>query len=146
MAQRTEIQSRTLPAGTYYVGDPCYAFKDDHLWMALLDSAWKGGLVEADADGRSFTSSSTAYGDGLYRDQHGNEYPVDAGMIGVVLVDHADEDYVHGMVIHEFDRPFTVAYNDGTITIGTIVIETGDDDSDDWYYEDDEDDEDEDED
>jgi hypothetical protein len=124
MAFRDEITvSRTIPAGTYFVGDPGYAFDDHGVWMELLKSAdfESRDLLEASARGRSFVASGTAYGDGEYEDREGRRYPVDAGLIGVVP---ARGKTPWGMHRIEFPDEFTVSYEDGTIYIGTIAIET----------------------
>ena len=131
--------SKPLPAGAYIVGDPCYAFPDQGDWMALLES---GGLNDPDGMPRimecdlperrlSFTASGTSYGDGTYTDQFGNQYAVDAGLIGVVPAFapgvEADSELVQ---IVEFDEPFTVEYDEGVITIGRLIINTGEEELD----------------
>lgn len=117
--------SRSIPAGSYWVGDPCYAFDDSDLWMALLESARyeERDLLEARARGQRFTASGTAFGDGTYEDREGRSYPVDAGLIGVVPA-RPGCDTPSGMHLIEFPEEFTVSYDDGTIYIGTIAIET----------------------
>ena len=86
----------TVPPGTYWVGDPCYAVPDDQ-WQPLLDSCCYFGLdpaeVDHDAghpspigtlpDGHQILAFGTAHGDGTYPDQIGRGYSVDSGMIGL---------------------------------------------------------------
>lgn len=129
----------TVPAGTYFLGDPCYAVPDKD-WMPLLESC---GYFDANRDGtgspvgtvRGFEvlSFGTKYGDGVYRDQFGKSYPVDAGMIGLTPValvkDMADKSL--GQIV-TFDRPTICHEDDGVLTFGHIVINTRDDDEDDW--------------
>jgi hypothetical protein len=121
----TNAVSHNIPAGTYWVGDPCYAYSDDALWMALLESAdyKESDLLEARARGHRFVASGTAFGDGTYEDGQGREYPVDAGLIGVVPAVPGQEcpGLMHEV---EFTEEFTVSYEDGTIYIGPIAIET----------------------
>lgn len=126
--------SRTIPAGEYWVGDPCYAFQDHGVWMSLLESAWGGTLnpeevpqiMEAEAEGFSFVASGTMFGDGEYSSNTLASFPVDAGMIGVVPTE-ANVGIPFGMTRFLFDEPFTVSYSDdGTIKIGHIEIPTGD--------------------
>lgn len=99
----------TVPAGAYYLGDPCYVFHNDERgseqWSALLDdSDYFGaggtpeggplGFVEVPVDPAHPEDSAltrlpvvafrTAYGDGGYEDREGHSYSVDAGMIGLV--------------------------------------------------------------
>jgi hypothetical protein len=125
-----------FPAGKYYVGDLCYAI-DDSEWddfcrltidgERVLDGEfpWKGSVLY---------SHCTAYGDGIYIDNHGREYSVDAGLIGVLpahLVskdeygDFADPSDELGHII-EFTEPFECYYDGGTFVIGDIEIPTGD--------------------
>lgn len=131
-------QSAVLPPGEYYLGDPCYAFSDDKVWIALLESADFAAdpfprILEASAYGVSFTASGTRYGDGGYTcPTLPFEIPVDAGLIGVVPR-HASETLPDGMQLVTMDRPFTVAYEDGVIVIGDHVINTNDDDDDDGW-------------
>lgn len=117
--------SRTIPAGSYFVGDPGYAFDDHGLWMELLESAnfREQDLLQARARGHRFVASGTAYGDGTYEDGEGRRYPVDAGLIGVVPA-RADRETPWGMHRIEFAEDFVVSYEDGTIRIGPIAIDT----------------------
>lgn len=133
MTTATETESRVLPAGTYWVGDPCYAFNDHALWGDLLDSAWIDGgriipqimdaKVEKDGEVFIFVASGTAHGDGCFPDNAGHEYGVDAGMIGVVPAREGEE-VPRGLREVTFDKPFTVGYDDGDIEIGHLTIET----------------------
>jgi hypothetical protein len=122
-----ESTTWTLPAGNYWVGDPCYAFEDHSLWMRLLESAdymENPQILNAKADGHMFVASGTAYGDGVYTDQEGNEFPVDAGLIGVTPAREGEE-VPFGTTVRRFTAPFTVSYDRGMINIGPLAIETG---------------------
>lgn len=121
----------TMPAGKYYVGDLCYVMHPE--WSEACDLFFEGrddhGCNQGEftlADGRKFACYNTAYGDGTYKDQLGNLYPVDAGIIGCIRVeDVADpEAWLAGMHVHEFDRPFEVYYNDGVIHVGHVEVDT----------------------
>ncbi len=117
--------STKLPAGTYFIGDPCYCFDDS--WRELLDhtdffesgiSEFKGGFVAAEG---------TAWGDGTYRGSDGRDYDVDAGMIGAVSVNlyEAQESMNYrGVFKVEFEEDFEVYSEDGVIHIGHIAIDT----------------------
>lgn len=122
------VVSQQLPAGTYYVGDPSYVCEDHSLWLQLLESVPEGirneRIIQASAQGQSFTAASTAYGDGVYEDQWGNRYPVDTGLIGVVYAG-ATASPLSGVVLHEFHEPFTVAYQGGLVMVGGLTIDTG---------------------
>jgi hypothetical protein len=121
-----------MPAGKYYLGDPCYSVPDDRWieWLDAADSENAGRVLIADLDGHKIIGFGTAYGDGEYRDQHGNTYGVDAGLIGLVPVEIAENPYEGqegcGRIV-EFTEPFECSrYKDGTLKFGEIVIETGD--------------------
>ena len=96
-------------------------------------------------DGRRFSIYNTAYGDGRYYDQNGGQYDVDAGSIGCILLSDIDlnntDNFIAGGEIVEFDRDFcTSTDDDGNITIGKLVIATGDydedpEEEDEYYYE-----------
>ena len=120
----------------YWVGDLCYVLHD--VWDEVCD------LVPFDnsehefelADGRKFILFSTAYGDGEYTDQNGNRYGVDAGVIGAIkLADIRDpKPWLEGGKLHTFPAEIDgmdCFYEDGTIHIYTVKIETGDSDYDD---------------
>lgn len=133
-----------LPAGRYYVGDLCYVIADEK-WDGVCDYICSEHSGEGKTpDGHPFVFSGTAYGDGVYADQFGNRYGVDAGIIGAIAVEHLDVSEAEaeslGAII-DFVGPVDVTYEDGTITIGHVRINTGDDSSDD-YVEDEPEDED----
>ena len=130
-----------FPAGKYYVGDLCYVMHEG--WDEVCGLFFKGrddhgcneGVFEL-RDGRRFASFNTKFGDGCYFDQFGNEYGVDAGLIGCIAMNdidlNADGNFTSGGQIIEFKNDFTVSGSqglsrrdwDGVITIGHIVIKT----------------------
>ena len=123
-----------MPAGTYYVGDPCYVF--DKEWDDVLASTGCLGLElenerHFEYKGRPIGACSTAHGDGTYNDQKMRSYPVDAGIIGAVSIDLIKEEKMLdakrlGHIV-EFKEPFEILYNqedEGTISIGDIDIVT----------------------
>lgn len=97
-----ETAEYVLPAGIYRIGDPCYSVGPQHDWMDWLERAYRAGGSEfmssdfspvgllADISGKPVLGFGTMCGDGLYMDQHGNRYAVDAGLIGLVPVDLPD--------------------------------------------------------
>lgn len=131
-----------IPAGRYWVGDPCYANEDHDVWMEQHDKfPWQGGglpegkecnVVWAESNGDWYASAFTAYGDGVYEDEQGRSYPVDSGQIGVVPEECSESDKPFGMHLVEFETPFAITYLNGTITIGDIEIKTGDDQPGGW--------------
>jgi hypothetical protein len=124
----------TMPAGEYWVGDPCYAVPNDR-WMEWLNAADflrqpTPRYLLAELDGYPVLGIGTAYGDGCYPGSDGSAYPVDAGLLGVVPVEVADSD-PFGMRRVVFAQPFECYYDHGTITLGHIDIDT-DPEDDDW--------------
>lgn len=122
-----------LPPGRYFIGDPCYVFDDDKdTWDKLLDAGLSdGGVVEF--NGHKVYAHHTAYGDGTYKDQNGNEFGVDTGMLGAVpieLIEYPAGEEDGTMV----DAPngLLVDYENGTFYFGNIVIKTDEDDEDDF--------------
>lgn len=132
-----------LPAGEYFVGDPCYAVGEPgSLWQKWVDVAgadsegFLHGICGATYNGMPIVGANTMYGDGSYLGSDGVTYAVDAGMIGVTPMDllrhlreanpGLEENDLEGLgSVVEFTEPFTVACDaTGTITIGSIVIET----------------------
>lgn len=136
-----------MPAGRYYVGDLCYVMTDKE-WDQFCSITIKGnqcldGEFEM-PDGRKFATYGTAWGDGCYRDQLGNEYCVDAGLIGCIRVEDIRaekyEDIERLGAIHEFKTDFVTSGGrgtpkwEGTIQFGRIAIETDPSGDDDDYY------------
>lgn len=137
-----------MQAGKYYVGDLCYIMTEAE-WDEFLDLTCEGPRINDGEfqfkDGRRFASYSTMYGDGSYADQHGNEYGVDAGLIGCIRIEDISGEKIEGIecgAVHEFDTDFVTGGGRGsegwagTIQFGRVAIETGDSN-----YEDDENDE-----
>ena len=125
-----------MPAGVYYIGDLCYVMGDAE-WDEFCSITIQGNrCLDGEfvmPDGRLFATYGTAWGDGVYRDQHGNEYSVDAGLIGcIALKDIMVEKHniqELGTVI-EITEDFRTSGGrgdadwDGVIQIGPLRIET----------------------
>jgi hypothetical protein len=127
----------TLPAGKYYIGDPCYVIRDHIAWMAFLESCdFFEESHRAFFDKDEFWASETAYGDGVYNSNIGFRFTVDAGLIGIVpmsvverYANQANTDFEQFGVIVTFDDPFIVRFNpragnDPTHVFGHIKIFT----------------------
>lgn len=138
-----------MPAGRYYVGDLCYVMTDEE-WSEFCDITIKGNeCLDGEfqfKDGRRFASYGTMYGDGGYRDQYGNNYSVDAGLIGCIKVEdiraNKYDDIASLGVITDISVDFVTGGGrgtkdwTGTIQFGAIAIETGDsEEEDDYEYE-----------
>lgn len=80
----------------FYIGDICYVLPDRIYHGIWGDGHGYGdGLVEVPGgdggENPAFAVAGTDSGDGLYEDGEGNEYPVDAGVIGIVPLEIATE-------------------------------------------------------
>lgn len=125
LAHKVVIQAVEMPAGEYWVGDPCYSVPDER-WMEWLEAANfrdERRFLVADLDEHTVLGIGTAHGDGCYLGSDGHDYPVDAGLIGVTPVELVEgEPFGSRRVI--FSEPFTCTYDDGMITLGSIHIAT----------------------
>ena len=119
-----------MKAGTYYVGDLCYVLHDE--WDEVCELTIQGNkFVDGEfnlKDGRRFALYSTAYGDGTYLDQAGNEYGVDAGSIGCILLNdinlESEENFLTGGNIVPFENDFHTDEEEGRIMFGSLIIDT----------------------
>ena len=126
-----------MPAGKYYIGDLCYVMGDeewdDFCGVTISGNECLQGEFEM-PDGRKFATYSTAWGDGLYKDQYGNRYGVDAGLIGCIKLDDIKADKYSNIEdlgsVFEFKEDFTTSGGrgdrdwDGVIRIGNVRINT----------------------
>lgn len=84
----TTIESKT----GFYIGDICYVLPHD-----IYNNIWGGNNYEDgtyEANGNRFCMGSTEFGDGLYYDQFGHSYGVDAGVIGCVPFELLDQETI----------------------------------------------------
>ena len=118
-----------MKSGTYYIGDLCYVMHDR--WDEFCNLTIVGNKVLDGefnlSDGTRFATFTTQWGDGTYKDELGNEYPVDAGLIGCIRVeDIAPEELANlesGRVV-EFVQAFSTWSAGGEIRIGNVLIDT----------------------
>ena len=138
-----------LPAGKYWIGDPCYVFPNEGpmggKWDELLDEAnffEDVSYAELDNGEIKVWAASTAYGDGVYGGSNGKLFPVDAGLLGIVPQETVDylgrtgNDLDHCGLFIEFNESFIVQSRGGNFRFGHIQIDTqgyGDDDEYGYY-------------
>ncbi len=107
------ITKKTIPAGNYYVGDLCYALKDEIYEKVFGIEEYRNGYYE-NSKGGFFMVASTAWGDGCYKGTDKREYCVDAGIIGIASLDicrnEADWDGGHK---HTFKKPVDLTFSKG---------------------------------
>ena len=125
---------RKLPAGTYFIGDPCYAVENEK-WSDYLDGLWKEYDEVFEFEGITVCAFNTKHGDGCYSDNNDRSFSVDAGLIGatpISLCAKYDKEELNRLGhIVDFDEDFIV-YSDmtdeGKIVFGDIIIKTDEDD------------------
>jgi len=118
-----------MTAGKYYIGDLCYVLHDR--WAEFCALTCTGNNVLDGEfnlkDGTRFATFTTKWGDGVYEDEQGNEYPVDAGLIGCIRIDdiaaEERENVANGRVV-EFVQDFSTWSAGGEIRIGNVLIDT----------------------
>lgn len=123
------VTAISMPAGSYWVGDPCYASRQAN-WSEYCSSSecFEDPVATAD-DGSWVVGLPTMYGDGVFSDGWGREYPVDAGLIGLVPAEFAEvgeDGKVWGAHLVTFEHSFMAAVEGSVIRFGPIEIETGD--------------------
>ena len=129
--QKSDIETQVqIPAGDYWLSDPCYTIRDED-WVPWLEECHyreEDNLV-AKIPGTDFYAVGfrTAWGDGVYplqKAEYGHyvegwkdvaELGVDAGLIGFVPCEYGGEDslYVHKVT---FDNLTSVTWREGNIS------------------------------
>ena len=127
-------KSCILPAGSYYIGDPCYAIqeKSQNLWLDFLEKT-----VESDEfsgvhyyDGKPLFIHNTAYGDGGFRLQGpgvDQSLYVDAGLLCAMPVSLIEDETViqHDYImIMTFEDDFECSYENGVFKFGHLECDT----------------------
>ena len=121
--QITNVQV-TVPAGQYVLGDPCYAVPYED-WDDLLASCDYFRNPIGSAGKFKVLAFGTRWGDGCYAGSDGKEYPVDAGLIGLVPIELVEDMSEHYGNVVTFNKPTVCSSNgDGKLRFGSIVIDT----------------------
>lgn len=132
-----DIRLDNIPAGAYYIGDPCYAFDDHQQWLRLLDQSDFFDKPMVEFEGFTVGAFHTAHGDGTYKGVDGNgktfDFDVDAGLIGFVAAQLLEPEFARGLMEGTnkagkfvfFPEPWSAAsWKDGNIRIGSTLIAT----------------------
>lgn len=120
-------------AGVYFVGDPCYLFKES--WLEFVSEVFNSDINDGRFEYKGFQVCvlSTAHGDGEYLDNFEREYSVDSGLIGVLPIDlvsvdnRVTSDSLQGnphMHVVTFEYDFTCSSENGLLKFGNIEIDT----------------------
>ena len=118
----------TIEPGVYWLGDPCYAIPNND-WMTWLKAARyeTRNTLDATLNGHRAIAFGTLYGDGCYEGSDGNNYPVDAGLIGLVPVALNANVRPDLAVKVTFTAPTVCeARANGDLVFGDITVHTGD--------------------
>lgn len=124
-----------LPAGTYWIGDPCYVVTKYHdTWIKVITSVdYFNEPALANVDDITIVAGTTSYGDGCYTSNAGTYHNVDSGTLGIVPL--ATVNKFHGNhtwlakqgTFKHFDRDFTVEIDQGHFDFDQIIIDTRED-------------------
>ena len=134
----------TLPAGAYYIGDPCYILNDEIYHKILMPLVFESLRNRRNAyefysnPNNEYTQRGvvmhTLEGDGLYPSNTGLFFAVDSGQIA--CIDMAcigiteDIDYAvskNSVCIYNFNKPFNcVRYDNGVLRFNSVSINTWD--------------------
>lgn len=117
-----------MPAGTYYIGDLCYALTDEQ-WDEV--SGGDEGKYTL-SDGTEVVIMYTAWGDGAYDSNRNTSHSVDSGSIGCVLQSRMSEQSKQDenllkehAAVFVFNESFVVGKRGrGVLQFGDIVIDT----------------------
>jgi hypothetical protein len=148
MKNTTNDFSVVLPAGTYFIGDPCYVLGE---WDKVIDDT--NCFYEQEIHklhNMNYVGFHTAHGDGEYEGSDGKRYPVDAGLIGAVDIELVRQQGVinldnlqfeeekFGSII-TFNSPTECGVRSGMIYFGNMTIHTDIVDNSDYddYWDDD---------
>ena len=144
-----DLRIDSIPAGVYYIGDPCYPFSSGDGWDEILEESDYFDKPVIMYKGHAVGAFSTAYGDGSYignmPESRAHEFPVDSGLIGFVSINLMPPDFIARIragdekcgVLVEFTEPWSAAsWNDGMIRIGRTFIDTAQNDEEDDYDDD----------
>lgn len=125
------VREFTAPAGTYYIGDLCYALPD-RLYHDVFGNI--GGFSDAlyQKGDDFFFVSGTAYGDGSYAGSDGKIFGVDAGNISIASINICKSRNIPCGHIYTFDAPVTCRFGGGRFSFfvngnRVLYINTDDD-------------------
>ena len=130
-----------IPAGTFFIGDPCYAFgAGKHKWDDILTATdtYDSSTVTEIEPGM-VTGAFSIGGDGVFPGHNADtgasyEFPVDAGIIGFVdvrLMDEADIEECRSQncgVFVTFEKSWSAFAEGDWLYIGNIRIEIASED------------------
>jgi hypothetical protein len=131
----------TLPAGKYYIGDPCYALPKE-IYNDVWEKKYKFKKGVIPVLGKEFVVSGTEFGDFTYKGTNNKLYGVDSGNISIIPHELCDDEREKDMKrlgsVNQFKEPVQCIFTNGVfkfrsgkriITIDTRAIDNEDSDS-----------------
>lgn len=121
---------KNVGTGMFWVGDLCYLLghsdEEHEQWMDLLhETDFFDGEAIGTLKGEKVIGFNTKHGDGVYNDQYGNEYPVDAGIIGIAPRSIVPDDALELGALHQFTDDIVCSNTDGFMSFnGMVLIDT----------------------
>lgn len=118
MCNTTGLYERIRVKGGFYIGDPCYALKDE-LYSKWINWGSEREKTEGtwcndgkfSLDGKDIMIVDSTYqGDGFYEGTS-TDYPVDAGCLSVIPLEFCDPTKGfagYGLVVKDYDGPVSV--------------------------------------
>jgi hypothetical protein len=114
-----------VPAGVYYIGDPCYVFNDHTKWSKLIgDGNYYIDRMLSFIDNSPVYAHGTFYGDSVYSSNIDIFFPVDSGLIGLVPEKLVGDFQSELGIMKEFNKDFIFKYDNGIFYIDDIIINT----------------------
>lgn len=118
-----------VPAGSYYLGDPCSALGDASWKQVGKTSNYFYNAPVATINGQRVLGFHTEHGDGLYFDNFGHSFDVDTGLIGLVPEGLIDKHSAYRRMprigtIVKFDEPTVCSTDRGVMAFGRYQIDT----------------------
>lgn len=118
--KEVSMEKFKLPAGKYYIGDPCYVIHH-RAWVKVCDNTDDKVINCLE---HPFFMAGTAYGDGVYFDQNNREYDVDSGCLGAVPVALIQKPLGAFMMIIDFPDGLVIGYDGKVFMFGSLTIDT----------------------
>ena len=127
------MESITVKAGKYWLGDPCYIISSTDDWNDLcnqaaeqeedVDRVW---IYDINTSAGKAVVCGTARGDGVFYSSDNHEIGVDSGLIGLVPFEYNPEGVGPDSHLVTFTKDFVVSNEDGNMSFGPIKVETAD--------------------
>ena len=117
---------KTLKAGKYYVGDCCYILgrRQGDYWDFFIEQ-FCNDEENISIDRFDIVAYSTAYGDGIYSSNIDFDFPVDAGLIGIIPEELWKKDEKpFGCILVDFTKDFNCWNDNYVLHFGHISIDT----------------------